>query len=120
MARILVKQRGGEPGVGRLRNSWGYRPGRNSLRGKLSIRTLRKANPADPLGVAGVETQTVSSDGTIRVTAGTVVPGTRSATRIVRKVQNLTPRQAKGTKVVTPPSPTNRGGIRSPYSKRQI
>lgn len=115
MTRIVSKTKSGEPGVGRLRNSWG-RPGRNGLRGRLSIRTLRKT-PVEDAVMAGIETTTRNAAGTIVVTAGTVVNGTNRGRRFVRKVANLTPRQAKGTKVVSPPSPTSGGGVRSPYRK---
>lgn len=116
MARILSKVKAGEPKAKRLFNAWGYRPGRNSSRTKLRIRTLRKALPTDGV-MKGVESMTVSSDGLQRVTAGTVVPGTQARGRVKIKRANLTPRPAKGTKVVSPPSPTNRGGVRSPYRK---
>lgn len=119
MARILAKRKAGEPGVGRLQNSWGYRPGRNSLRGKLTIRTLRKQQPQDAV-MKGVKTQTVSSDGLQRVTAGTVVPGTQARGRVVIKKANLTPRVAKGTRVVKTPSPTNRGGVRNLFTRGRL
>lgn len=117
--RILSKLKSGEPGVGRIRNSWGVQPGRNSSRSKLSIRTLRKAQPQDAV-MKGVETQTVSTDGLQRVTAGTRVPGTQARGSVRVKRANLTPRPAKGTKIVSPPSPTNRGGVRNPFGKRSI
>lgn len=120
MARILRQRTPGEPQPKSQQNSWGYRPGRNSKRPKLGMRTLRKANPADALGVAGVESQTISADGLQKVTAGTIVPGTRARGLAVLKRQKLTPKPAKGTKVIAPPSPTNKGGIRNPYGKRPI
>lgn len=119
MARILVKRRGGEPAPRSQRNSWGFRPGRNSSRTKLSVRTLRKAKPEDAV-MKGVASQTVSSDGLQRVTAGTVVPGTQARGFRVVKKPNLTPRPAKGTKVISPPSPTNRGGVRNMFTRKRV
>jgi hypothetical protein len=119
MTRILKKTAGGEPQPRSLKNSWGYRPGRNSIRNRLSIRTLRKT-PVEDAVMAGIETTSVNTAGTIKVTAGTVLPGTQARGRVVRKVQRLTTKQAKGTKVIAPPSPTNRGGTRSPYGKNKI
>lgn len=119
MARILVKRKAGEPSPKKVVNSWGYRPGRNSSRGKLRVRMLKKIQPQEKV-MKGVETQTVSSDGLQRVTAGTVVPGTGARGSVKVKRANLTPRPAKGTRVVKTPSPTNRGGVRNLFTKRPL
>ena len=121
MGRIVRKQRSvGEPQPRKLVNSWGYRPGRNSLRRKLSIRTLRKPQVTDALGVKGVESQTVSSDGLQRVTAGTLVPGTGARGTVRRKVQKMNTSPAKGTRIVKTPSLTNRGGVKNPFRSKRI
>lgn len=117
--RILVKRKSGEPSPTRVKNSWGVQPGRNSVRRKLSIRMLKKIQPQERV-MKGVETQTVSSDGLQRVTAGTVVPGTQARGRTVRKVQKLNPSPAKGTKIIKPPSPTNRGGVRNAFTRKKV
>lgn len=119
MARIVSKRKAGEPSPRKFLNSWGVRPGRNSSRNKLSIRTLRKVQPQDAV-MKGVKTQTVSSDGLQRVTAGTVVPGTQARGAVRIKRANLTPRPAKGTRVISPPSPTNRGGVRNLFTRGRV
>lgn len=117
-SRILVKRKSGEPSPKSMTNAWGYRPGRNSSRRKLSVRMLKKVQPQEKV-MKGVETMTVSSDGLQRVTAGTVVPGTQARGSVRLKRANLTPRVAKGTKVVKTPRPAT-GGVRNLFGKKSI
>lgn len=118
MARIVRKRLSGEPQPTRQRNSWGFRPGRNSSRSRLSIRMLHKT-PVEDAVMAGINTTSVNAAGTQRVTAGTVIPGTQARGGFVRKVVNMTTKLPKGTKRVSTPSPTNRGGAKSPYGRRR-
>lgn len=112
MARIKSARTPGEPAQRMIRvRPWGRKAAVS--RPKLGIRRLVKANPADALGLGGMDT--VSRDNT----TGQMIPaGTGRATapvrKIVSKAANLTTRQAKGTKTVKAPSPTNRGGVRRP------
>ena len=112
--RILRKGAKGEPGVGNFTTPWG-RPGLNGKRRRLSLKTFRKQTVEEKAGMGGVETTQANAARTIVVPAGTVVPQARGKT--ILKKTNLTPKPAKGTKVIKPPSPTNRGGVKNPYKQ---
>lgn len=119
--RILTKRvrTTGEPNPTRVRvNPW---PRQTQVsRPRMSVRTLRKNNPADALGLAGVESIVRDSATGLTIPAGTGARTTAPVRSVKIKRANLTPRTARGTKVVKTPSPTNRGGVRNLFGKRGI
>lgn len=89
-------------------------------RPRIQVRTLIKANPADALSLKDITTTSRNTAGTQVVAAGTLLPGTNVRTRFVRKVVKMTPKTAKGTRVVKPPRPMSGGKAISPYGKNKI
>jgi hypothetical protein len=118
--RILTKRvtTTGEPRSGMLTvNPWPRKP--QVRRPIKSVRTLVKRNPADALGLGGVQSTSVDPTTGLSIPAGSGRRTTASAVTVVKK-PNMTPRTAKGTKVVKTPRPTGSGRILNPYGKRSL
>lgn len=109
MARAtkIVAKVSGQPGVGKRIFNWPRvnRP----MRPIRTVRTLIKGNVAD--GVTQPE---------FRNTLQRAGVGVRMLGKTISRQRPNTPPsfgQRGGGKVVSPPSPTNKGGVRSPYHK---
>jgi hypothetical protein len=106
MARIKVKRPGGSPGVGRVSRNW---PRINKPMCPIrSMRTLMKRDPSK--GIQQPEFKNTL------MRAGV---GVRQRIKVVSRQRPVTPPSfsTRPGKSIAPPSPTNRGGVRSPFHK---
>ena len=106
-ATKIVAKVSGQPGVGSRKYNW---PRLNRpMRPIRTVRTLIKSNVADGL-----------TQPEFRNTLQRAGVGVRRLGKVISRQRPNTPStfsQRGGGKIVSPPSPTNRGGVRSPYHK---
>lgn len=105
--RRLVAPRQGQPAEGLTRFTFPVIP--RPVFAKARIRMLQKVDPAK--GITQPEAANMT-------TASGVVTGDRGGYKgatVVHQVPLVPPPPAKNQRVVAPPSPTNRGGVRNPY-----
>ena|ERR1051326_1371005 len=105
MARTRSAKRAGEPGIVKLKNNWPKLA--KPMRKIRSVRTLIKKDESK--GVTQPEFKNTLMRAGVGVRQGAV--------RIVRQHPNTPPAAGKGKKTIKTPSPTNGGGVRSPFRR---